>query len=107
MGHGTERNYVTTAKLSCHSMVGIPPLNDGADHEDDSVDAGAGIGRVNAPEVLIYRFPLVRDVGHDELLARATNLKIALAAYQAAAKEYPDDLIVLKQGIRVVEKSKG
>lgn len=41
----------------------------------------------------------------DELLALAVNLKVARAAYQAAAKEYPDDVIVLKQGLRVIEQS--
>jgi hypothetical protein len=31
---------------------------------------------------------------------------IARGAYQAAAKMYPDDLIELRQGARIVEKSK-
>jgi mRNA-degrading endonuclease HigB of HigAB toxin-antitoxin module len=34
------------------------------------------------------------------------NQLIARAAYQAAAKMYPDELIALRQGARVVEKSK-
>jgi hypothetical protein len=51
---------------------------------------------------------LVREVpgGRDEVLAQAINLKIARAAYHAAAQEYADDAILLKQGIRVIEQSK-
>jgi hypothetical protein len=53
-------------------------------------------------------FRLVREVPgeRDEVLALAINLKIARAAYHAAAKEYPDDVIMLKQGIRMIEQSK-
>ena len=53
-------------------------------------------------------FRVMREVPgeRDELLAQAANLKVARAAYQAAAKEYPDDVILLKQGIRVIEQSK-
>jgi hypothetical protein len=43
--------------------------------------------------------------GTDDVLARATNLLIA-GVYQAAAKMYPDELIELRQGARVIEKSK-
>jgi hypothetical protein len=41
-----------------------------------------------------------------EGLARAMNLLIARAAYQAAAKMYPDELIELRQGTRIIERSK-
>jgi hypothetical protein len=51
-------------------------------------------------------FKVVRSNGTDEVLARATHLLIARGAYQAAAKMYPDELIELRQGARIVEKSK-
>jgi hypothetical protein len=44
--------------------------------------------------------------GTDDVLARATNLLIARGVYQATAKMYPDELIELLQGARVIEKSK-
>jgi hypothetical protein len=52
-------------------------------------------------------FRIVREVPgeRDEVLALAINLKIARAAYHAAAKEYPDDVITLKQGIRAERHS--
>jgi hypothetical protein len=50
-------------------------------------------------------FRVVRS-NSDETLARCTNLPIAQAAYEAAAKMYPDELIELRQGARVIEKSK-
>jgi hypothetical protein len=34
------------------------------------------------------------------------NLLIARGSYQAAAKMYPDELIELRQGARVIERSK-
>jgi hypothetical protein len=34
------------------------------------------------------------------------NLLIARGAYQAGAKMYPDELIELRDGARVIEKSK-
>jgi hypothetical protein len=49
---------------------------------------------------------VVRSNSYDELLAQAVNLLIARGAYQAAAKMYPEDLIELRQGARVIEKSK-
>ena len=51
-------------------------------------------------------FRVVRDSGRDEVLAKADNLLVARAAYQKCAELYPDDLILLKHGIRVIEKSK-
>jgi hypothetical protein len=52
-------------------------------------------------------FRVVRNNSHDETLARCTNLPIVQAAYRAAARMYPDELIELRQGARVIEKSKG
>jgi hypothetical protein len=51
-------------------------------------------------------FNVVRSNSNDEVLARAMNLLIARAAYREAARMYPEDLIELRQGARVVEKSK-
>jgi hypothetical protein len=51
-------------------------------------------------------FRVVRSNSHDETLARCTNLPIAQAAYRAAARMYPDELIELRQGARVIERSK-
>jgi hypothetical protein len=44
--------------------------------------------------------------GTEDVLARATNQLIARGVYQVAAKMYPDELIELRQGARVIEKSK-
>jgi hypothetical protein len=51
-------------------------------------------------------FKVVRSNGHDEQLAQAVDLIIALGAYRAAAEMYPEDLIELRAGARVVERSK-
>jgi hypothetical protein len=51
-------------------------------------------------------FKVVRSNGTDEALARAMNLLIARGAYHVAARLYPEDLTELRQGARVVEKSK-
>ena len=51
-------------------------------------------------------FRVVRSNSHDETLARCTNLPIAQAAYGTAARMYPDELIELRQGARVIEKSR-
>ena len=52
-------------------------------------------------------FKVVKDLGaHDELLACAATLPIALAAYGAAVRMYPDEVIELRQGARVVERSR-
>jgi hypothetical protein len=40
------------------------------------------------------------------VLARGVNLLIARGAYREAARMYPEDLIELRQGARVIEKSK-
>jgi hypothetical protein len=52
-------------------------------------------------------FKVVRSNGTDEVLARAINMLIARAAYREAARMYPEDLIELRQGARIIEKSKG
>jgi hypothetical protein len=51
-------------------------------------------------------FKVVRSNSHDEPLAQAVNLLIARGAYREAARLYPDVLIELRQGARVIEKSK-
>ena len=53
-------------------------------------------------------FKVVRshESDNDEVLARASNLLIARGAYSVAARMYPDDLIELRQGARIVDKSK-
>jgi hypothetical protein len=51
-------------------------------------------------------FKVVRSNGHDEVLARATNLLIARAAYREAARLYPEDLMELRQGARIIERSR-
>jgi hypothetical protein len=51
-------------------------------------------------------FRVVRSNSHYELLARAINLPIALGAYHVAVRLYPEDLIELRRGARVIEKSK-
>jgi hypothetical protein len=48
----------------------------------------------------------VRSNGHDEQLAQAVDLIIALGAYRAAAEIYPEDLVELRAGARVVERRK-
>jgi hypothetical protein len=60
---------------------------------------------VSEPEDLSFK--VVKDLGpHDEVLARAANLPIARGAFQAAAKMCPDEVIELRQGARVVERSR-
>jgi hypothetical protein len=52
-------------------------------------------------------FKVVKDLGaHDELLALAANLPIAQGAFAAAVKMYPGETIELRQGARVVERSR-
>jgi hypothetical protein len=51
-------------------------------------------------------FKVVRANGHDEVLAQGINLLIAHAAYEKAAELYLRDRIELRQGARIVEKSK-
>jgi hypothetical protein len=49
-------------------------------------------------------FKVVRSNGSE--LARAMNLLIARVAYREAARMSPVELIELRQGVRVIEKSK-
>ena len=52
-------------------------------------------------------FKVVKDLGaHDELLALAATLPIARGAFDAAVKMYPGETIELRQGARVVERSR-
>jgi hypothetical protein len=51
-------------------------------------------------------FKVVRSNGTDEVLARAVNPLIARGAYREAARIYPEDLIELRQGARLIERSK-
>jgi len=51
-------------------------------------------------------FKVVRSNSHDELLAQAVNLFIVRGAYREAARIYPDDRIELRQGARVIERSR-
>jgi hypothetical protein len=62
------------------------------------------IGRKAMTEDLPFK--VVRSNGTDEVLARAMNLLVARAAYREAARQYPEDFIELRQGARVIEKSK-
>jgi hypothetical protein len=48
----------------------------------------------------------IRLSQNGETLARCTNLPIAQAAYRAAAKMYPDELIELRHGARVIERNR-
>jgi hypothetical protein len=61
---------------------------------------------VNISDARRASFKVVLSNGHDEVLARAMNLLIARGAYREAAGLYPEDLIELRQGARVIEKSK-
>jgi hypothetical protein len=44
----------------------------------------------------------VRSNSTNEVLARAVNLLIARGAYREAARMYPDELIELRQGARII-----
>jgi hypothetical protein len=50
-------------------------------------------------------FRAVRSNEKDEPLAAANNLLVARAAFQKCAELYPANLIELKHGIRVIDKS--
>jgi hypothetical protein len=57
-------------------------------------------------EELPFKVVRSHEHDHDEVLARAVNLLIARHAYREAARLYPEDLIELRQGARIIEKSK-
>jgi hypothetical protein len=82
---------------TCHPLFAVPALRaiPGDPTSPPSGARGCGAGA---------RGPSSNS--DDETLARCTNLPIAQAAYQAGAKMYPQDLIELRQGVRIVEQSK-
>ena len=43
---------------------------------------------------------------YDEPIAYAANLLVGRAAYETAVRMYPRDLIQMRQGARIIEKSK-
>jgi hypothetical protein len=43
---------------------------------------------------------------HDEPIAYAANLLVGRAAYETATRMYPRDLIQMRQGARIIEKSR-
>jgi len=45
-------------------------------------------------------------LAHDEPIAYAVNLLVGRAAYETAVRMYPKDLIQMRQGARVIEKSR-
>ena len=51
-------------------------------------------------------FKVVRTNSDDEVLARAASLIVGRAAYQAARRLYPKDLIEYRCGARVIERSR-
>jgi hypothetical protein len=52
-------------------------------------------------------FKVVKVQGeHDEVIAYAANLLICRAAYQKALFMYPTDHLQMRQGARIIEKSK-
>jgi hypothetical protein len=52
-----------------------------------------------------FPFRVTRNHGTD-VLAHTVNLEIARHAYREAVRLYPEDLIELRQGARVIERSK-
>jgi hypothetical protein len=50
-------------------------------------------------------FKVVRTNGSDEVLARAANLLIGLAAFETAKRMYPRDLIEYRRGAQGIERS--
>jgi hypothetical protein len=56
-------------------------------------------------EGLTFKVVKVHD-SHDEVIARAANLLVGRAAYETAIRMYPRDLIHMRQGARVIEKSR-
>jgi hypothetical protein len=52
-------------------------------------------------------FKIVKIVGeHDEVLARVGNLMICQAAFEKALFVYPNDHLEMRQGARIIAKSK-
>jgi hypothetical protein len=57
------------------------------------------------PEDLPFR--VIRVNSEDEVLARANNLIVGRAAYEAAARLYPRDTIQDRDGARMIARSDG
>jgi hypothetical protein len=51
-------------------------------------------------------FKIVKSNGGDELLARIGNYEICKAAFEKAIFVYPNDHLEMRQGARVILKSK-
>jgi hypothetical protein len=51
------------------------------------------------------RFKVVRTNGHDEIVARATNLIVGRAAYETARRLYPNDRVDYRDGARIIARS--
>jgi hypothetical protein len=51
-------------------------------------------------------FKIVKTNGGDELLARISNFEICKAAFEKAIFVYPNDHLEMRQGARVILKSK-
>ena len=51
-------------------------------------------------------FKIVRTNAHDVVIGQTTNFLIARTAYEMAVKLFPKDCIELRQGARIIEKSK-
>lgn len=54
---------------------------------------------------LSFRVLKVHDA-YDEVIARAANLLVGRAAYETAVRMYPKELIHMRQGARIIEKSR-
>jgi hypothetical protein len=50
-------------------------------------------------------FKVVRTNGHDEVLARTSNLLIGRAAFETAKRMFPKDLIEFRRAAQVIERS--
>ncbi len=50
-------------------------------------------------------FKVVRTNGHDEVIARASNLFVGRAAFETARRLYPRDRVDYRDGARVIVHS--
>jgi hypothetical protein len=62
--------------------------------------------QVAAPIMEDLGFEIVKTNGGDELLARNGNYEICKAAFEKAIFVYPNDHLEMRQGARVILKSK-
>jgi hypothetical protein len=51
-------------------------------------------------------FKIVKTNGRDELIARISNFEICKAAFEKALFVYPNEYLELRQGSRIILKSK-